>query len=184
MRDETSTSRGVRLLEAGWDDLEGLAAVHLATRRSTYADLLPRTVLEKMSAAGLEEWWRRRLVEAPRPHRTLVAVSNGLTSAVVGFTHVCLTDDGLGELFAIHVHPSAQGTGVGRRLLAAACESIRDFGYGRARLWVLEGNAAARSFYQRQGWQPRPELRRQENIDGAAVLEVAYECTLPPVHGN
>jgi ribosomal protein S18 acetylase RimI-like enzyme len=128
--------------------------------------------------------WRRRLAEAPRPHRTLVAVDNDATREVLGFAHVCVTDDGLGELFAIHVHPRAQGAGVGRRLLAAACESIRDFGHDRARLWVLEGNDTARSFYQRQGWQPRPELRRQENIDGASVLEVAYERTLLPAQGS
>ncbi|GAB2559610.1 GNAT family N-acetyltransferase [Nocardia heshunensis] len=170
----------VRLLAADSDDLTGLAAVHLATRRSAYADLLPRAVLNDMTAAALAEEWRNRLAGTPQPHRTMVAVRNDISRKVVGFAHVCTTPDGLGELFAIHVHPEAQGAGVGRRLLLTAIESIRDFGYDRARLWVLEGNNHARSFYLRQGWHPRPDLRRHEDINGATVPEIAYERTLPP----
>ncbi|MEG8184690.1 GNAT family N-acetyltransferase, partial [Nocardia terpenica] len=82
-----------------------------------------------MSAVGLEEEWRRRLASAPQPHSTMVAVRNDAIREVVGFTHVCATADGFGELFAIHVHPEAQGMGIGQRLLDAAYTSIRDFGY-------------------------------------------------------
>jgi ribosomal protein S18 acetylase RimI-like enzyme len=175
----------VRLMDAGPEDLAGLAAVHLATRRSAYADLLPHDVLESMSATGLEGWWRRRLVTAPQPHRTLVAVRHAVPRTVVGFAHMSASADGLGELFAIHVHPRAQGVGIGRRLMAAACGSLRDFGFDRARLWVLEGNITAHAFYERNGWQARPELRRHEDLDGASVAEIAYERRLPsPPRGH
>lgn len=164
-----------QVVTAELSGLVGVAAVHLATRRSAYAGLLPAEVLDEMTAASLQRWWTRRLTEAPRPHRLVVAVAEGPRRGVLGFTHVGPGRPGLGELYAIHVHPRAQGTGLGRRLLSAAGDALRDFGYLRAELWVLEGNRSAQGFYRRHGWQLLEGSRGTEGLEGATVVEVGYE---------
>jgi ribosomal protein S18 acetylase RimI-like enzyme len=162
-------------------DAAGVAAVHLATRRSAYADLLPSAVLAEMSAAKLQLWWQRRLATAPQPHRMLVALSDLRHREVRGFAHVGPADDqGVGELYAIHVHPRAQRLGLGVRLLAAAVGELADLAYSRARLWVLEGNRPAQGFYRHHGCLPVSAARRQEEIEGTLVVEVAYERDLRP----
>jgi len=158
-----------------------VAAVHLATRRSAYASLLPAEVLAAMSNASLQHWWEQRLSSAPCPHRLLIASSEAHEREVLGFAHIGPGEDGpgeseLGELYAIHVHPHRQGAGLGAQLLGAACKALQaDLGYERARLWVLDDNENAQGFYRRHGWQLVEELRRTEDIDGVPVVEVAYE---------
>lgn len=104
----------------GQDDLAGVAAVHLATRRSAYAGLLPAEVLAAMSTASVQRWWEQRLHSAPCPHRLLIASSEGHEREVLGFAHVGPRSGGpgereLGELYALHVHPRLQGSGLGAR---------------------------------------------------------------------
>ena len=67
--------------------------------------------------------------------------------AVVGYSAV--QDD---ELASLYVDPSAQGAGVGSRLLADAEERIRAAGHARAWLYVYADNALGRAFYEHQGW--------------------------------
>ena len=57
------------------------------------------------------------------------------------------------ELRSLYVARSHQGKGLGSQLLDAALADKP------ASLWVFEGNAAARSFYEGQGWRPNGERR-------------------------
>lgn len=155
-------------------DMPDIARVHLATRRSAYAQLLPAPVLAKMTEAGVADWWERRLASAPDSNRLLVAVEGAPNGEVLGFAHLGPGEAGLGELYAIHVHPDAQGRGLGVRLLDASVVALQDLEYQRAELWVLEGNRPAQGFYRRHGWHLVEGVRREEDIDGVPVTEVAY----------
>jgi GNAT superfamily N-acetyltransferase len=75
-----------------------------------------------------------------------------------------------GEVPAIYVDPSVMGTGVGRELLEAATAALREAGYARATLWVLEANERARRFYEKAGWA----------WDGA-VSRHDFDCANEPV---
>ena len=61
------------------------------------------------------------------------------------------------ELYAIYVHPDYWGAGVGQALLDRAEQSSPR----RARwpsLTCMVGNARARRFYERNGWEPGETL--------------------------
>lgn len=168
-----------RLVQLGGPgDIPGIARVHLATRRSAYVQLLPAPVLAEMTEAGLARWWERRLVTTSDPNQLLVAVDGGRDAVVLGFAHLGPGDAGLGELYAIHVHPDTQGVGLGAMLLNEAVVALHGLGYRRAELWVLEGNRRAQSFYRRHGWHLVEGVRREAEIDGVPVTEVAYRRDL------
>jgi GNAT superfamily N-acetyltransferase len=67
-------------------------------------------------------------------------------------------------------------TGVGRLLITAARERLRGVGVTAASLWVLDGNARARRFYERDGWR-FDGTRRTRAYGGAPVEEVRYRRT-------
>jgi GNAT superfamily N-acetyltransferase len=69
-------------------------------------------------------------------------------SGVLGFAVVSE-----GWLDRLYVAPGSWGTGVGSVLHDAAVERRRTAGDRRLRLWTLEANDRARSFYERHGWR-------------------------------
>lgn len=60
----------------------------------------------------------------------------------------------------LYVIPEAWGTGVAAELHDAALAELPDC--GEVRLWTLERNNRARSFYEKHGWRPNGETRTVE----------------------
>ena len=75
--------------------------------------------------------------------------SEGLNS--IGFVVFKRIVD-LADIIEIAVVPSLQGQGVGRKLLRAAIQSMRDMGVFRCQLEVRESNAAALALYLSEGF--------------------------------
>jgi ribosomal protein S18 acetylase RimI-like enzyme len=100
---------------------------------------------------------------------------------VVGFVSVgaCREADADGELFAIYVDPDHWGSGLGRELIAAGEERLRDLGLEDSVLWVLEDNPRARRLYERAGWRTDGG-RRLVTFLGVEVSEVRYRKQMNP----
>jgi ribosomal protein S18 acetylase RimI-like enzyme len=77
------------------------------------------------------------------------------------------------ELYAIYVDPDHQGTGAGRALLEESVRRCVAVDLTHMYLWVLEGNAPARSFYERAGFRADGTEEPFE-VDGVEVPEVRY----------
>ncbi|MGI5459358.1 N-acetyltransferase family protein [Streptomyces sp. CA-249302] len=81
------------------------------------------------------------------------------------------------ELYAIYVDAERYGGGVGQALIAESIRRCTDAGHTRMYLWVLEGNARARRFYERSGFRPDGAVEPFE-VDGVLVPEVRYVMDL------
>jgi len=83
---------------------------------------------------------------------------------------------GLGELYAIYVHPDWWATGAGRALIERGELELRSI-YLEATLWVLEDNPRARSFYETAGWTSDGSTKSDERW-GVRAPEVRYRKQL------
>jgi RimJ/RimL family protein N-acetyltransferase len=153
------------------EEAEAVARVHLETWRVAYAHVFPREELEDFSAERVS-----RRAELHRRAPPIVAEVDG---QIVGFVSVgSATDAGAdGELYAIYVVPTHWGTGVGRALIEAGEERLRELGHHEAVLWVLEDNPRARRFYEAAGWT-LDGARRPIEFFGVSVPEIRYAKTL------
>jgi GNAT superfamily N-acetyltransferase len=160
----------VHLRPAAEDDLPAVGALHFRSRADAYADFLSAAALRHGSPAAMGEWWSERWRWERETHRLTVAVDGG---ALAGFTYLGPSEqDGVAELYAIHVDPSVLGTGVGRLLMVDALPALGRLGE-RAVLWVLEPNRRARRFYERGGWAADGGTRT-EPIGGEPVDQLRY----------
>jgi ribosomal protein S18 acetylase RimI-like enzyme len=171
----TNTARRIRWATAA--DARGIAEVHVASWRHAYRGLLPDGSLDRLSVEQREASWREAFRD--RGAGVFVAEEDG---RVIGFASFGPSRDGdagpeVGEIPAIYVDPSAVGAGVGRALLDAAIEALREAGYRRATLWVLEANAHARRFYERAGWRWDGTVSRHD-FDCANEPVVRYAVEL------
>jgi ribosomal protein S18 acetylase RimI-like enzyme len=80
------------------------------------------------------------------------------------------------ELYAIYVRPARWDTGAGRALVQHVLALAAEAGYADISLWVLEGNARGRRFYDRAGFQATGESVALTGLGG--VTEVRYRRPL------
>ena len=107
------------------------------------------------------------------------------TPPIVGFASIgpCRDHDAAdnwGEVHAIYLDPSAWNAGIGRALFSSAVSRLEALGYRHLTLWVLEGNARARAFYERAGWSASP-AKKVEERPGFELREVRYERVVSQV---
>ena len=160
----------VHLRPAADDDLPAVGALHFHSRADAYREILSPEALDYGSAEILGEWWAERWKWERDTHRLTVAVDG---DTLAGFSYVGPSeDDGVAELYAIHVDPAQVGTGVGRALMMDALPALARIA-GRATLWVLTANTRARRFYERGGWTP-DGTTRVEPIGGEPVEQLRY----------
>ena len=160
------------IVPAGPSDAGGLAEVHVRSWRETYPDILPSGYLDRMSPPLHARRWRSRLMQLNEI--TLVAES---AEGLVGF---CSGDWARGrgpetteaEVHTLYVLKSAQGLGVGRRLLAGAVRALAARGATSLHVAVLRDNLPARVFYEHLGGSLDGE--HVELVGGASVAAVDY----------
>lgn len=158
--------------EALPEDAAAVAAVHVLSWRAAYRDLLPAPYLASLDVEERTAVWRTRLAAADRP---TVLVATDAEGRVLAFSCFrawrgeALDAGPTAELAALYALPEAWGTGLGRALLAASTEALREAGFRTAALWVLAGNTRGRRFYEAAGWRPDGGTAREET--GGRVLD-------------
>ena len=122
----------------------------------------------------------RELVDA-RPDESFLARSEArvgeMTVAVVdgdtaGF--VLVVDD---EVEQVYVSAAHRGTGVAATLLAEAERQVRANGHAKAWLAVVAGNARARAFYERAGWEDEGPFDYETATEGGPIAVPCHRYT-------
>jgi ribosomal protein S18 acetylase RimI-like enzyme len=162
-------------------DADAIALVHVRSWQGAYQGLMPQEHLDQLDVAQRAQRWSRGLTSAdPFRDATLVTVTG---EQVIGFASVGAARDpdadpgDTGEVYAIYLLPEAWGQGLGRDLMTAALARLADLGYQVATLWVLEGNARARRFYEAAGFTT-DGAEQTDDTRGFPVPEVRYRRTL------
>jgi ribosomal protein S18 acetylase RimI-like enzyme len=145
-------------------DAQSVAAVEVASWRAAYRGLMPDAFLDGLSEAEkVVVSWRQNLLKhgISGRKRLLVAIGDG---GVVGLVRVGPDGDAgeTGLVYLLYVLPTYWGCGVGRALMDAAMDELRDLGMSEAVLWVLRDNQRARRFYERLGWRRDGRASRED----------------------
>ena len=71
----------------------------------------------------------------------------------------------MGRIHWVAIIPEAQGRGLAKPMLSAACEVLREHGYNEAWLWTGTGRVAAINLYSQFGFVPAP----RDDAERAAI---------------
>jgi GNAT superfamily N-acetyltransferase len=142
-----------------------MAEVQAASWRAAFAGLVPESVLAELtSAEALSQFtqrWHEAITAPPTSkHRVHVAVDKPGEPGITGFAASGpATDEDLwpgtdGELYELHVLPSADGEGHGGRLLNAVADTFAEDGLSTGYTWALAGDEQRIGFLEAAGWAP------------------------------
>jgi GNAT superfamily N-acetyltransferase len=160
------------------EDAPALAAVEVATWQAAYRGLMPDAYLDRLSREVKAEIWGLNLLkhQHTRRKRVLVAVQD---DEIIGFTRLGPAEDTgtVGLVSLLYVLPEHWGCGVGKALMEAAMQQLRELGMDQAVLWVLRDNLRARRFYESLGWRPDGRTSA-ENYGGVELEALCYRRTV------
>jgi GNAT superfamily N-acetyltransferase len=132
-------------------DVPEVARLHVDAWRATYRGLIPEAALYAHSYAEREAQWYQAL-QAGSTTSLFVAECEGAVAGFAACGPIREPEPGFdGELHAIYLRTDYQGRGIGRALVETARSCLRQRGFQRMILWVLDGNAGADAFYERLG---------------------------------
>ena len=135
-----------------------LRDLHLITWEVAYRDRAPEAWYgQRLAAHAIRDWGEIVRFQAAQGGGVLTARCDG---RIVGLCQYGPSEDHdhdteqVGQIHRLYVHPTRQRTGIGRLLLTASVDRLRQCGAHIATLWVLETDQRARAFYKRLGWKP------------------------------
>jgi GNAT superfamily N-acetyltransferase len=170
---------GVRPASA--TDVDEISRIQLETWRTAYAEVLPPAVLDGFQREAVQNAWRIAITAPPSDrHHVLVAHDH---ESLVGFiaSAPAAPDEHVApstvEVTAMLVEPRWGRRGHGSRLLAAATDLARLHGFDTGILWVLEADAATRSFLASAGWA-MDGMTRDLDMAGTSVRERRWHTDL------
>ncbi len=163
----------IALRRARLADAPGIAAAHVATWRSAYANILPESYLAGLSIARLARHYEQMIRLGQGVH---VAASYGMPGAppVLGFAIAARAREphlGEGEVEMLYVLDDYRDQGLGGQLLRAAAKYLGQRGCGSAYAWVLRDNPS-RYFYQHLGG--RRVADGTTRVCGEEIAQTAY----------
>jgi ribosomal protein S18 acetylase RimI-like enzyme len=164
----------VHIRPARLADAAAIGAVHVRTWQAAYEGIVASRFLSSLCPHTRAAEWQQTLAQPPTGLNVFVADAGA--GDIVGFVAAGPERSGdrahAGEIYALYVLPSQQGSGIGHSLLQSAARGLARAGMTTMLLWVLEENARARRFYEKSGGIV---LRQQPlDIGGVAYRELAY----------
>ncbi|MBE6599163.1 MAG: GNAT family N-acetyltransferase [Ruminococcaceae bacterium] len=133
-------------------DLDDMVRIHCAAWERAYGEFMDGNFICRKNLTRRAKW-EGILAEPHNKH--YIIRENG---EAVGMISVDLPrEDGDGdtyELFGLYLLPEHEGKGAGRAAVSFAEEKIREMGYGKVSLWILEPNKHAAGFFRHLGFIP------------------------------
>jgi ribosomal protein S18 acetylase RimI-like enzyme len=153
-------------------DAPRIAVVHHASWHAAYADLLPAATNDRKTPEHFAEKWQQILSSETG---STLAIHEDPDGELTGFVSVGKdrrSEEEVGEIWAIYVHPDHFGAGSGEELWREGLSLLRNLGYSEANVRVEKLNMRARRFYEKRGF----------SLDPDGVLTVDCECENEVVH--
>ena len=150
------------------DEFAPIREIYERSWKYAYRDIIP---MDYMNSVPKERWGGN----ITRNGRTEIGAFEGgkiVGTASFGASRWEKFRD-YGEIVTIYLLPEHIGRGAGSALMERCISELKEQGYRKVLLWVLEENARARRFYEKHGFVLTEEYM-DDNIGGRDVREVMY----------
>lgn len=162
---------------AGTTDAPELAALHYLSHTTSFAQFAsPAWVKSRRLDDYLRQWQEFLSGAVTGPGAQAWKATIDGDGVLAGMVRVSAVSERVAQLSSMHVHPDRHRRGIGALLMDAAVSFMRDAGFETATLGVIQANTAARTLYERGGWQVS-ELR-PTGVEGVPVAVYSLSLSI------
>lgn len=164
----------MKIRKAKISDIEQIVQVHIACWKTTYKGIVPDEFLENLSADKSIKNWKNFYSNSPN---NILLVAENENSQIIGFCSGGLNRDKEktarfhGELMAIYILEDYQKQGIGKKLVKALVQALREKNINNMVAWVLEENNS-KIFYEKIGCEF--VAKKTLEIGGKELTVIAY----------
>jgi GNAT superfamily N-acetyltransferase len=164
--------------EATQEDIPSIAHIHIEGWKAAYGGLVNQDYLDSLSADQRTADWTNWLGSGETT--VLVEEQDGKAVGFIAFGRTKTPPPGSSiirplysaEIYALYLLPDVWRQGVGKALLKEASRRLKEQKHTSLCLWVLDGNARAKSFYEAIGGQRAG--KKMVEIGPSKLKEICY----------
>ena len=141
----------ITLNEITIKDLDTVVMIHCESWRDAYKGFMDEDYISRKNSTRRAKW-ENILAESPAEKHFLIR-DGDIPVGMISMDSPRENGDGdTYEIFGLYILPQFMKKGYGTAAVSLAEAKIRDLGYGKISLWVLEPNQRARSFWEKMGF--------------------------------
>jgi GNAT superfamily N-acetyltransferase len=153
-------SMEVKIRYATQDDAHVLGLVYSQSYQAAFRGIIPDKLLEDVfSPEKREAGLLKEIMEGSPINAILYCEDKPAGILTYGRAKDDDMEDSSIEILRIYLHPSYWGQNIGAELMNWGVKELRQRGYTRLILWVIEDNLRARKFYEKLGFVHDGETR-------------------------
>lgn len=162
-------SHTIIIRKALMSDAKQIGTIHYKTWIETYTGMLPESYLATRSAEK-----SINLFQQNKCKNIVVAEVDGKIVGFCGWGEFRDADTGecIGEIQGIYLLETFKRNYIGKRLMNYVLQQLKDSGYRKVGLWVLDTNESAIRFYEKMEFTHNSIIK--ETVLGEPVTELFY----------
>ena len=150
----------INIRYATMDDADSLGFIYSQSYQTAFRGIIPDNILDDVfSFEKRSEGLRKELFEGSPANVIMYKENKPVGILTYGKSKDKDLEDLAVEILRIYILPSYWGQNIGAELMAWGVEELRQKGYSKISLWVIEENKRARKHYERMGFAHDGESR-------------------------
>lgn len=165
--------QGYKIRYADVNDARVLGEIHSNSWKIAYRDIVPESILVNISADKRQKYFEKAISEGQEEDILIFADDKAVGFMCIGECRDDDKDDTFGEIWGIYLLPEYWNNGIGSYFINWGLNELKNRGYKKVSLWVLEENFIARKFYEKMGFKHDGTIK--ELTLGKKLIEIRYE---------
>jgi RimJ/RimL family protein N-acetyltransferase len=136
------------------EDTDSLAKVYSNSFKKAFEGVIPNSILEeKFSFESIQKSMHKELEEGLPKNIIMFKDEKPIGLLTFAKSKYEQLDDSCTEIWRIYLDPNYWDKNIGSELMNWGLKEIKENGYEKVILWVIEDNLRARKFYEKMGFK-------------------------------
>ena len=149
-----------------------MGLVHSCSWKKAYEGIIPQEIISAFTPESREAIFLEAITLRPEEYYLFKVDGQPAGIASLSKSHESNAPAHIGEIYSIYFHPDFWGTPATQLGLEFCIDRLKQLGFTLITVWVLNDNARAKRFYEKNGFVL--DGHTQELEIGVKLLEVRY----------